>query len=92
MGKFALILVAWYSIMSEPEGSWKYVQVFGWFNDKAQCAQRAMDEASNAKKFNSYFRSYFPLPQMRRMVITKMTAECLTYAEFTERAREGNLR
>lgn len=83
MTSFALVLTAVYTLLSEPNGSWEYVQVFGWFENKAHCEQYAKDEAKTAEEFNEPYRSRSP-NEPRKMILTKMKYVCLTEAEIAK--------
>lgn len=75
--------------MSEPNGTWKYVQYFGWLDSKKQCEQIAQNEAKVAKEFSNPQRSFVET-DIRRMVLRNMTYECLTDNEIADMRRKEN--
>lgn len=88
MTKWALLLTAWYTLMSE-DGHWGYKQTFGWFDTQAACEEMANNEAKAAAEFSVPFRSITPM-EPRRMLLYKMTYTCITDNELADIYRKEN--
>ena len=85
MTKFVLILTTWYTLLSDPSGSWKYVQIFGWFDDESKCEQRAINEGKRAAEFSNHYED-----KLRLMPMIDMTYVCIDDNEMADMIRKEN--
>lgn len=87
MTSWALIFTIWYSLLSEPDGAWRYVQLFGWFDNKMQCEEYAATESSQTLEFSIPYRSLMPM-EIRSMKASKVTYNCVSQDELTNYLKE----
>ncbi len=87
---YALILISWYTLESEPEGSWQYQQTFGWFKTIGECEERAKEELKAGAAYQTYFKDPitnllgFRVVEPRKMPMVKMTHVCKSLEEMNE--------
>lgn len=93
MTKWVLIFVTIYTMQAEPEGSWKFPQVFKDINSPEECLSLAKKESEIASPFSHTFTEMYELPKdvkaFRAMPIKTITFRCLKEKDFYERMRRS---